>query len=66
MMIAMDKKEAERRWCPYFRITAEREDDGYPVTNRLVDFGNSPYCITDRCMKWEWVDGSKQKGYCGA
>ena len=64
MMIAMEKKEAERKWCPYFRISKYKIEE--PLTNRLEDFGNSPYCITDMCMKWEWIDGSKQKGYCGA
>ena len=65
-MIAMEKKEAERKWCPYYRVALQEGENTHPVTNRQTDFGDDPYCLTEKCMKWEWVDGSKQKGYCGA
>ena len=66
MMIAMEKKEAETKWCPYIRVI-ESQSRVYPIiSNREDTFDANPHCITDMCMKWEWIDGLKQKGYCGA
>jgi hypothetical protein len=67
-MSAMTEKQASKKWCPMYRLSA-----GSPDTSRDNRTGT---CIGSSCMAWRWteplVDGPnsyqsepKPEGYCG-
>ena len=61
-------KEACKLWCPMFRVGSRLDpntlDSSQLVDNRMSQWLN-PNCIANKCMMWEWVNGTKDFGYCG-
>ena len=76
----MKKEEAEKRWCPWARVTlyGATGDNAAAAVNRLLYENQSdtrdkaklwPWncaCITDRCMAWESFPEVEDgnEGYC--
>lgn len=49
----MDKKEAEKKWCPFYRIsTDDLKDNRSDISGQMGYCHSGPNCITDKCMAW--------------